>query len=149
MSSLNYLQKRNNNLKSRLLHEQLKHGLYLFNNRNNEYLLVLNAYKTHKSLFKAAQSVGIDNALVIKWFLEGRSIDSKFRGFYLAINQLNGFRHVEIIPEIKELKKDYEISEFEDAWSYTTEVDGEKVSIVSGDLEHLKNIVRSRNLPLN
>ena len=69
--------------------------------------------------------------------------------FYLAINQLNGFNPIEIIPEIKEIKNDYEISEFEDAWSYTTEVDGEKVSIVSGDLEHLKNIVRSRNLPLN
>lgn len=148
MSSLISLQKRNNNLKSRLLHEQLKHGLYLFNNRNKDYLLVLNAYKNYRSLFKAAQSVGVDNSLAIKWFLQGQSIDSKFRGFYLAINQFNEFKPIEIIPEIKELK-DYEISEFGDAWSYTTEIDGEKVSIISGDLENLKDIVRSRDLPLN
>jgi hypothetical protein len=65
MNALNSLQERNNNLKSKLLHEQLKYGNYKFKNFKNDSLLVLDAYRKHKSIFKAASAVGVERNLVL------------------------------------------------------------------------------------
>ena len=151
MTLLNNLQKRNDSLKSKLRHEQLKHGTYSFKRFNKEILLILGAYRSHKSILKAALSVGINKDIAMKWFIEGRKKDSEFRPFYLAINNINGFKfqeHEASIPQAEEIKKEYEISELGDSWVYTTYVDGEKISIISGDLDSLKDRVISQNLPL-
>lgn len=66
MNVVNTLQKRNNSLKSKLRHQQLKYGTYSFNKVNKELLLVLDAYKNHKSIFKAASSVGVNKDMAIK-----------------------------------------------------------------------------------
>ena len=151
MDILNNLQERNNSLKSKLRHEQLKYGTYSFNKYKDESLLVLDAYEKHKSIFKAASSVGLDRDVVMKWFMRGMNGDPKFRPFYLSINNINGVStrsHEDILREVEEIDKMYEITSFEDAWVYTTEADGEKISIISGDLDNLRQKVKARNLPL-
>lgn len=145
------LEKRLNSLKSKLRHEQLKYGIYSFNKFKKELLLVLNAYKTHRSIFKAASSVGVDKNIAMKWFIQGMNGDSQFRDFYLVINEINGFKpksQQDILSQADEIKKTYDISKFEDAWVYTTHVDGEKVSIISSDLDNLRQKVKARGLPL-
>ena len=151
MDILNNLQERNNSLKSKLRHEQLKYGTYSFNKYKDESLLVLDAYEKHKSIFKAASSVGLDRDVVMKWFMRGMNGDPKFRPFYLSINNINGVStrsHEDILMEVEEIDKMYEITSFDDAWVYTTEADGEKISIISGDLDNLRQKVKARNLPL-
>ena len=151
MNALANLQKRNNVLKSKLLHDRLKYGTYQFNALKKELLMVLNAYKLHKSLIKAAKTVGIDEYLAIEWFIEGQLGNPKFRGFYLGINRMNGFKpqtHYDIITDVEEIKKEFDISQIGNSWIYTTYVDGEKISIISGDLDQLRQKVKSRNLPL-
>lgn len=145
------LEKRLNSLKSKLRHEQLKYRIYSFNKFKKEVLLVLDAYKTHKSIFKAASSVGVDKNIAMKWFIRGMNGDPQFRDFYLAINKINGFKpqsQQDIISQVEDIKKTYDISVFENAWVYTTHVDGEKVSIISGDLDNLRQKVKSRGFPL-
>ena len=165
MSSLNDLQKRNNALKSKLLHNKLKYGTYHFNTFKREILLVLNSYKTHKSLIKASKTVGLDKNLAIEWFIEGLFGNPEFRGFYLAISQMDKFKpqtispeveevispEVEevISPEVEEVVKNYTISEYFNSCVYTAEIDGEKISIISKDLDTLKQLVRSKNLPID
>ena len=151
MNVLYTLQKRNNSLKSKLRHEQLKYGTYSFSKFKSELLLVLDAYRNHKSIFKAASSVGVDKDMAMRWFIQGMNGDSEFRDYYLTINRINGFTpqsHEDILSHVEETKKEYDISAFEDAWVYTTYVDGEKISIISGDLDQLRQKVKSRNLPL-
>ena len=145
------LEMRINSLKSKLRHEQLKYGIYSFNKFKKELLLVIDAYKTHKSIFKAASSVGVDKNIAMKWFIQGMNGDSKFRDFYLAINEINGFKpksQQDILSEVDEIKKAYDILKFEDAWVYISHVDGEKVSIISSDLDNLRQKVKARGLPL-
>lgn len=149
MDTIDDLQKRSNALKSKLLHERLRHGNYYYNTSRKEPLLVLDAYKTHKSLFKAAGSVGVDKSLPIKWFTQGMFGNPQFRGFYLAISQMNGYKPQIHFPEAEKVVKNYSISEFDNAWTYTTEIDGEKISVISGDLEKLKELVRSKDLPID
>lgn len=165
MSALCNLQKRNNVLKSKLLHEKLKYGNYQFNTYKKELLLVFNAYKTHKSLIKAADSVGVDKNVAIGWFIQGFSANPQFRGFYLGINHINRSKPRTVSPqprevispeskeiissESKEVAKNYTISEFLNSCTYTTVVDGEKISIISRDLDTLKQLVRSKNLPID
>ena len=43
----------------------------------------------------------------------------------------------------------FEISQYGDGWSYKTFRDGEKIFIISNDLETLKNKVRTKHLPLD
>ncbi|MBE6509150.1 MAG: hypothetical protein E7Z77_07025 [Methanobrevibacter sp.] len=151
MDVLNNLQERNNSLKSKLRHEQLKYGIYKFNKFKNESLLVLDAYENHKSIFKAASSVGVDKDIAMKWFIRGMEGDPRFRPFYLSIAKINGFRtrsHDEILSELNEIEKLYDIAIFEDAWVYTTQQDGIKISIISGNLDNLRQKVKARNLPL-
>ncbi|MDO5832753.1 MAG: hypothetical protein Q4Q14_07920, partial [Methanobrevibacter sp.] len=149
MNALNRLQERNDNLKSKLLHEQLKYGNYKFRNFRSESLLVLGAYRKHKSIFKAASAVGINRNLVFKWFIQGQFGNPQFRDFYLGIQRINGFEPIEVPDEVEEVKKDYILSEFEDAWTYTTFVDGERISIISGNLDNLKAKIQARDLPFN
>ena len=149
MNALANLQKRNNVLKSKLLHEKLRHGNYQFNSSKKESLLVLNAYKTYKSLSLSAESVGVDKKLAIKWFIQGFSGNPQFRGFYLAISQMNEFKPRNISHESEDVAKNYKISEFLNSCTYTTEIDGKKVSIISRDLDTLKQVVRSKNLPID
>ena len=149
MNALNSLQERNDNLKSKLLHEQLKYGNYKFKSFKNESLLVLGVYRKHKSIFKAASSVGIDKNLAVRWFIQGQFGNPQFKDFYLGIKRINAFKPIEVPYEAEEVKKDYILSEFEDAWTYSTVVDGEKISIISSDLDNLKAKVQARNLPFN
>lgn len=149
MDALTNLQKRNNILKSKLLHEQLKHGNYQFRHFKKESLLVLNAYKTYKSISKAASSVGVNKNLALNWFVRGGLGDSQFRGFYLAINDINGFKPRNDAMGIPKNKKRYSITQLGDAWCYITNIDGERISIISGDLDNLKLKVKSNNLPLS
>ena len=157
MSSLNDLQKRNNALKSKLLHDKLKHGTYHFNTFKREILLVLNSYKTHRSLIKASKTVGLDKNLAMEWFIEGLFGNPEFRGFYLVVSQMDKFKpqtispEVEevISPEVEEVVKNYTISEYFNSCVYTAEIDGEKISIISKDLDTLKQLVRSKNLPID
>lgn len=149
--ALNNLEKRLNLLKSKLRHEQLKHGTYPFRKSKDELLLVLDAYRTHNSIFKAASSVGIDGNVAMKCFFRGMSGDPEFRDFYLAISEINGFRpesHEDILSKVDEIRKSYDISSFDGSWVYTTCVDGEKISIISGNLDNLRQKVKARNLPL-
>ena len=148
MNALNSLQERNNNLKSKLLHEQLKYGNYKFKNFKNDSLLVLDAYRKHKSIFKAASAVGVERNLVLKWFIQGQFGNPQFRDLYFGIRRINGFEPMEL-SEVEEVKKDYVLSEFGDAWCYTTYVDGEKISIISSDLDNLKDKVQAMDLPFN
>ena len=164
---LDNLQKRNNFLKSKLLHEQLRHDNFSFHNFKKYSLLILNEYKKHNSIYKAASSVGIDYNLVIRWYIQGQCENPQFRGFYLAINKIsNDFpnemkdkkdegakieksREISIDPNPDELEGEYIISQYGDGWSYKTFVDGEKIFIISNELETLKMKVKSKNLPLD
>ena len=155
MNSLNQLNRKNNQLKSRLLQRQLMNRTYSFEYSKKEMLDVINAYKTHKSIFKAASSVGVDVGLAMKWYNQGSCGNPAFRGFYLAINDINEgigldepIKSDDQIIQNKSFDGDYKISQYGDGWSYTTYVDGEKIFIISNELDGLKEKVRARNLPL-
>lgn len=152
------LEKRNNYLKSKLLHEQLKWGNYPFKNYKKYFSLVLDDYLKSGSLFKAAQNTGIDYAVVLSWFFQGQCGDPNFESFYLVIKKINGSLEVENIPKNPEKQsdncegvpeEDYIISQYGDGFSYKTYIDGEKIFLIADDLESLKMKVKCRHLPLN
>lgn len=153
------LQKRNSSLKSRLVHEQLKHGSYQFKNFKRESLQVLSEYKTHKSIFKAALSAGINHQIAIKWFIQGQMGNPHFRDFYCGISRINNLKENadfessaigdDAASTISEFEGDYKISEYGDGWSYTTYIGGEKIFIISNELDTLKKKVADKRLPLN
>ena len=161
MTDIYNLNRKNNQLKSTLRQNQLKHGTYGFQYYKKEMLEVLNAYKTYNSIFKAASSVGVNPNMAMKWYSEGMSGNPSFRGFYLAVNDINGGHEraddtikkdlgsVETVSENKNFEGDYKISQYGDGWSYTTYADGEKIFIISNELETLKEKVVSRHLPLD
>ena len=82
---LDNLQKRNNQLKSKLMHEQLKHDNFIYENYKKYSLKIIREYKIHKSIFKAASNVGIDLDVIMNWYVQGQMGNSNFRGFYVAI----------------------------------------------------------------
>ncbi len=151
-TALNSLQVRNNILKSKLVHEQLKYGNYPFLDFSREISQLVIEYAKHNSIFKAASILGLNPYVVMKWFIQGQRGNPKFRSFYLRISYINRRLNGEVIPQIEEIipefKEHYDISHHGNAWCYTTYVDGEKVAIISGDLENLKKKVKSRELPL-
>lgn len=151
--ALKNLQKRNDSLKSILLHEQLKCGRYSFKNFKRQSSRLIGEYKYHKSLFKAASNVGINYKTAIKWFIQGQLGNPQFSDFSRAISRLNNEVSIES-PDTDEkaapkIDGGYKISEYGDGWSYTTYVDGEKIFIISNELDSLKRKIIDRNLPLD
>ena len=144
---LNILEKRNNILKSLLLHEQLKYDNYSYKHLEDKLLLILNEYKSNNSLVKSARIAGINANLAIKWFVEGQKGNSNFKILYSGIKRINNFEYEEVSIEDIPLEKDYEIEHIGSSWVYTTDVDGSKLSIISSDLDHLKEKVLNKNLP--
>lgn len=142
------LEKRNNRLKSLLLHDQLKYGSYSYKYLEDKILLILNEYKINKSITLSAFNVGINPGLAIRWFVEGQKGNPNFKILYSGIKRINN-------PDYCEEKvdviggSDYEIECIDGSWVYTACVDGKNVSIISSDLEHLKERISSKNLPLH
>ena len=154
-SVFNSLQKRKNSLKFKLMHSKLKHGTYSFDNSRNDVLTVLNHYKKYGSFFKVSSIVGLTQNEIMNWYIQGLFDNPKFRGFYLVINEINKRNAGKIDDEpVRESETnfnqddEYIISEYGDGWSYKTYVDGEKVFIISNDLENLKRKVKDRHLPI-
>ncbi len=154
---MNSLQKRNDSLRSQLIHEQLKHGAYNFS-YFRKFLIVINEYKKLRSFFKVAFVVDITQHELIQWYVRGQTGNPKFRGFYLAINAINNQNDVrqdvivdEEIPQDEFSGEDGEfiISQYGDGWSYKTFIDGEKIFIISNELKTLKEKVKAKRLPLN
>ena len=160
---LSNLEKRNNGLKSLLLHDQLKHDNYSYKHLENKILLILNEYQINKSLTMSAFNNGINPDLALKWFVEGQKGNPKFEIFYQGIKRINSFgfdgKDLESMGEAHEIESDgkdlevnipdYEIESFGDSWIYRTYLDGNRISVISSDLKHLKEKVSNRNLPIN
>ena len=154
-SVFNSLQKRKNSLKFKLMHSKLKHGTYSFDYSRKDVLTVLNHYKRYGSFFKVSSIVGLTQNEIMNWYIQGLFDNPKFRGFSLVINEINKRNAGKIDDEpVWENETnfnqddEYIISEYGDGWSYKTYVDGEKVFIISNDLENLKRKVKDRHLPI-
>ena len=129
--------------------------------------MILEEYKKHNSIWKASSIVGIDYNLAIKWYIQGQCGNPQFRGFYLAVNksygdfvqennkEINNYaaagenKEIAIDKNPDEFEEDFIISQYGDGWSYKTFIDGEKIFLISNDLETLKKKVKSKNLPLD
>lgn len=135
-------------MKSLLLHDQLKHDSYSYKRLQDKILLILNEYKVSKSLTVSAFNSGVNPSLVLKWFVEGQKGNPNFEIFYDGIKRINSFEPVEEDLEIVD-DEDYEIEYVGGSWIYKTYVDGEKISIISSDLKHLKEKVSDRDLPIH
>lgn len=157
---LNSLAKRNGSLKSRLIHDQLRYGNYSFEHSQRQVLTALNQYRKHRSFFKVACEVGLTQKQLMDWYVQGQMGNPNFRGFYLRINEINKseINKAEIRTEDEAVCEseidstqdgEYEISQYGDGWSYKTFIDGEKVFLISDDLESLKRKVRDNHLPLD
>ena len=122
---------------------------------------VLDEYETHGSFYKVASlNVGIDYGVVINWYVQGKMDNPVFNEFSKSIDNLNGVlieqnssndSNVETQEDSGDnhIDGDYMISQYGDGWSYKTFVDGEKIFIISNDLETLKDKVRNKHLPLD
>ena len=143
---LSNLEKRNNGLKSLLLHDKLKHGSYSYKHLEDKILLILNEYKINKSITLAAFNSGFNPNLVLKWFVEGQKGNPNFEIFYDGIKRINNLK--DNTEDLEITDNDYEIEYVGGSWVYTTYVDGEKISVISSDLNHLKEKVSDKNLPV-
>ena len=153
---LNNLLERNNALKSVLINHQLKSNIYPFNYVEKYLLRILFEYKKHESICKAALNLNMDLNVVMNCYNQCQMGNPKFRGFFLAINELNNGCNIEVAQNDSQLienheiaEGNYKISEYGDGWSYTTYIDGKKVFIISDELEGLKNKVKTKHLPLD
>ena len=147
---LNNLQKRNDLLRLKLIHEQLKFQNYSFHFIKKYSLLLINEYKKHNSLFKSSLNVGLDYNVVLNWYVQGLLGNSPFRQFFLAINDIGILDDSE--SEIKsegETEWEYMISQYGDGWSYKTFINGEKIFIIANELDDLKRKVKLKHLPLD
>lgn len=86
---LDSLQKRKNSLKFKLMHSRLKHGTYSFDNTIKYIPAVLNQYSKYGSFFKASSIVGLTQKEIMNWYIQGQLGNPKFRGFFLAVNEIN------------------------------------------------------------
>ena len=138
MNKILTLSKQTNVVKSQLRHDQLKNGTYFYNSFKKEISLILHAYKTQKSIYKAASSVGVDGVVAMKWYSEiNNAPEPKVEDKVIKEDNSKNFQG------------DFKISQYGDGWSYTTYVDGEKIFIISNELNTLKEKVKSKKLPLN
>ena len=147
---LNNLQKRNDLLRLKLIHEQLKFQNYSFHFIKKYSLLLINEYKKHNSLFKSSLNVGLDYNVVLNWYVQGLLGNSPFRQFFLAINDIGILDDSE--SEIKsegETEWEYMISQYGDGWSYKTYIGGEMIFIIANELDDLKRKVKLKHLPLD
>ena len=147
---LNNLQKINDLLRLKLIHEQLKFQNYSFHFIKKYSLLLINEYKKHNSLFKSSLNVGLDYNVVLNWYVQGLLGNSPFRQFFLAINDIGILDDSE--SEIKsegETEWEYMISQYGDGWSYKTFINGEKIFIIANELDDLKRKVKLKHLPLD
>ena len=142
------LEKRNNRLKSLLLHDQLKYGSYSYKHLEDKILLILNEYKINRSITLSAFNSGINPGLAIKWFVEGQKGNPNFKILYSGIKRINNLEDCEENVDVSD-DGNYEIECIDGSWVYTTNVDGKKVSIISSDFDHLKEKVSDKNLPLH
>lgn len=160
-NALNSLQIRNNSLKSKLFHEQLKLGQYSFEFHRKYMGLILNEYKKTGSLVKSSEIVGIDYEIVFKWYFQGLSENPNYRNFYLTVRGIGDLstesspietnvETLESSPISNALEDgEYVISKYGDGWSYKTYVDGEKIFIISNELETLEKKVKDKRLPID
>ena len=165
-NALKYLEKRNDSLKSILLHQKLKHGEIPMDYYKKYSLNLLNEYKNSRSIVKSAESIGINHNIAMNWYIQGQLGNPQFRGFYLVITHINQSADLnspcssdvetavcetdseqESVP--KDFEGEYKISEYGDGWSYKTYVGGEKIFLISGKLDDLKRKVKDRNLPID
>lgn len=155
---LNSLQKRNDLLKSILLREQLKYDNYSFGYFEKYAKLLLNEYKQTGSLLKSSLNVGLGQFDALNWYVQGQIGNELFRQFSLEIDRINTIA----VPKEKIVEEDtqeifnetlpdgdYTISRYGDGWSYKTFKNGEKIFLISSDLDKLKDKVRSKHLPLD
>ncbi|MBP3227119.1 MAG: hypothetical protein J6M08_09460 [Methanobrevibacter sp.] len=157
---LTNLQERNNALKSKLLHEQIRFDNYSFGYFHKYSSIILNEYREHKSLCIASQNVGVNHEDVINWYVQGQLGNPIFNEFSTSIDMINDYvvQNEDFDGENNDFQDDlkddscegsFEISQYGDGWSYKTFRDGEKIFIISNDLETLKNKVRTKHLPLD
>ena len=143
---LKELAKRNNNLNSRLIHDELKYDNYDYKNYKKQSLIFIKQYQKSKSFFKTSLETGINQSVAWNWFIQGQLGNPIFRGFYLVIkNSLDSKEHV--VNE--KLDDEYIISEYVDGWSYKTYINNEKIFIIADELEDLKKKVKAKGLPLD
>ena len=140
------LEKRGNNLNSRLIHDELKYDNYDYKNYKKQSLIFIKQYQKSKSFYRTCLETGINQRMAWNWFIQGQMNNPIFRGFYLAIK--NSSKTSEVIAEDK-CDEEYVISEYGDGWSYKTYINGEKIFIIANELEDLKNKVKAKHLPLD
>ena len=160
MDVLNNLQQRNNSLKSKLLHEQIKCDNYSFEYFQKYSSIMLDEYRKHGSFYNASANMGIDYDTVINWYVQGKMGNPVFSEFSKSIDNVNELLNrqdnsndCDVEPQDaskdKHFEGDYNISQYGDGWSYKTFIEGEKIFIISDDLNALKDKVRTRHLPLD
>ncbi|MEE1134748.1 MAG: hypothetical protein UHW60_08255, partial [Methanobrevibacter sp.] len=104
----------------------------------------------------------IDYEIVFKWYFQGLSGNPNYRDFYLAVRDIGDLSTenftfemeddeiIESAPVNSALEDgEYVISQYGDGWSYKTYVDGEKIFIISTELETLKDKVKDKRLPID
>lgn len=139
---LSRLERRNNRLKSKLRHFQLKNNSFTLNYSKKEMADGLNEYKKSGSLVKSALNLGFDKNSLVNSYIEGQRGNPEFREFYIEINKIKD-------PNFQ-IKKENEYSLENEgySWIYTTKVDGKKVSLISRDFDRLMEKVKDKKLPL-
>ncbi len=139
------LEKASNQLKSKLLHDKLKYDNYSYRDLEKDILLILNEYKIHKSIARSASNLGISRTVAVRWYIEGQRGNPNFKLLSSGIQNINN-RGNRTDYEI--VGKEYEIVNSNGSWIYNALVDGEKISVISSDLDHLKERIMEKNLPL-
>lgn len=141
-NQLHDLVRRNNRLKSRLRHAQLKNNLFKLNHSKKGLDLVLKDYKLDKSLIKACLSNRLNSHNVINAYVQGALGNPGFREFYLEVNKINNLQ-----LEVKSKPvKDYTLKNYGSCWIYTTVINDEKISLISSDYERLVKTIKERKL---
>lgn len=137
------LTRKNNRLKSKLRHAQLKNNVFKPNHSKSELDLVLKYYEKDKSLIRACLNNDLNTSNVINAYVQGSLGNPGFREFYMAINRINN-------PDFEvktEPANEYTLENEGFSWIYTTVIDGEKISLISSDYERLSKKIKDRNLP--
>ena len=136
-----------NNLKIKLLAEQLKLGIYSYENLKKDMMMVLKSYKSNHSLVKSAYDLNLNPNLIIQWYLNGQMGLFEFKYFHDEVNNANNLMHGDMSGE--NVEKDYKISQLDNVWVYNCNFDGKSYSIIANDFNRLKKKVLDKNLPMD